>query len=63
MKKVPITILLQAIGLTTKKILFSIKKPEIITGKKNSITSKSTNKAILNLNKVTIEKNKKEDII
>lgn len=63
MKKVPITILLQALGLTTKKILFSIKKPEIITGKKSNITDKSINKAIINLNKVTIERNKKQNIV
>lgn len=58
MKKIPITILLQAFGLTIKKIFFSIKNPELITRKKNKINSKSTNKSIVKLNEIITEKNK-----
>lgn len=58
MKKIPIAILLQAFGLTTKKIFFSIKKPELVTRKKNKINSKSTTKSIIHLNEIITEKNK-----
>lgn len=63
MKKIPVITLLQALGLTNKKIFFSIKNPELLAKKKNIINNKLTSKAIIKLNEITSEQHKNKEII
>lgn len=63
MKKIPIITLLEAFGLTSKKILFSIKNPELLTKKKNIANNKLTSKALIKINEITTEQKKNKDLV
>lgn len=63
MKKIPIIILLQALGLTSKKIFFSLKNPELLASKKNITNNIFTSKALIKLNEIISEQNKNKDLV
>lgn len=63
MKKIPVITLLEAFGLTSKKILFSIKNPELLTKKKNITNNKLTSKALIEINEITTEQKRNKDLV
>lgn len=53
--KIPIFIFLQALGLSEKKIIYSIKHIETLKDSTKTAINKSTEKALIKLNEITIE--------
>lgn len=62
-KKIPVIILLQALGISTKKALFSIKSPELLTIQKAKINTRSTKEALFSINEILREQNKNKNIV
>lgn len=53
--KIPIFIFLQALGFSEKKIIYSIKHPKFLKNSTKKTITKSTKKALIKLNEITIE--------
>lgn len=53
--KIPILTLLQSMGLTKKKIIYSMSYPEFLVKSKNTQILTSTNKALKKLNSLILE--------
>lgn len=53
--KIPIFIFLQALGLSEKKIIYSIKNIKTLENSTKTTINKSTEKALIKLNEITIE--------
>ena len=54
---------MQALGISTKKVVFSIKSPELLTSKKTRVHTKSTKEALLSINEILREQNKNKNIV
>lgn len=55
MRKMPVFVLLQSLGLSKKKIYYSIKNPDYFISNKNKGLSKSIKRSLLKFNELTTE--------